>query len=164
MTKILIIDPEREYRALAHELRASTVVISPGSHDAINPLDLDKTVSTADGDPIRAKCSYVLSLCEVLLGGAEGLSATKRSIIDRVCQKMYRTYWNDPTALPPTLENLTAHSKKNPSLKQVRLPQDSNSTRMALHKAFPAKPTSIRQTGSRSTTQQTSDAICKRSA
>lgn len=114
--EILIIDPEREYRALAHELRASTVVISPGSHDAINPLDLDKTVSTADGDPIRAKCSYVLALCEVLLGGAEGLSATKRSIIDRVCQKMYRTYWNDPTVLPPTLENLYRSLKEESEL------------------------------------------------
>lgn len=114
--EILIIDPEREYRALAGELGATTVNISAGSNDSINPLDLDKTITATEGDPIRAKCSYVLSLCEVLLGGAEGLTPTKRSIIDRVTQGIYRTYWNDPAALPPTLETLYDGLRGEPEL------------------------------------------------
>lgn len=104
--EVLIIDPEREYATLAKELGAARVVISAGSRDAINPLDLDKTVRTTDGDPVREKCSYVLSLVEVLLGGAEGLSPVKRSIVDRVTQSLYAAYWRDPAALAPTLRDL----------------------------------------------------------
>ncbi|PWF27078.1 VirB4-like conjugal transfer ATPase, CD1110 family [Ancrocorticia populi] len=104
--EVLVIDPEREYVPLADELGAARVVISPGSTDCLNALALDKDVKTSDGDPISDKCTYVLSLCEVLLGGSEGLSASKRSIIDRAAQKMYRSYWASQTALPPTLATL----------------------------------------------------------
>lgn len=112
--EILIIDPEREYPALARELNASTVIISAGSQHSINPLDLDKQIATTDGDPIRAKCSYVVSLCEVLLGGSEGLSPAKRSIIDRVAQALYHEYWNTEAALPPTLLDLYERLMREP--------------------------------------------------
>lgn len=112
--EILIIDPEREYPALAKELGATTVVISAGSHDCINPLDLDKNLTTTDGDPVRAKCSYVVSLCEVLLGGSTGLSAAQRSIIDRVTQALYHEYWNTDGALPPTLRDLYSRLQHEP--------------------------------------------------
>ncbi|MFC5369470.1 VirB4-like conjugal transfer ATPase, CD1110 family, partial [Arcanobacterium bovis] len=104
--EILIIDPEREYIPLANELKASRVVISPGSTDTINALHLDRNVDNSDGDPLRAKCSYVLALCEVLLGGSSGLSAEKRSIIDRCAQTMYSTYLHTPELASPTLDTL----------------------------------------------------------
>lgn len=112
--EILIIDPEREYPPLAKELGAARVVISAGSNDCLNALDLDKTLRTEEADPIRDKCSFVLSLCEVLLGGVDGLSAAKRSIIDRAAQKIYRAYWNDPEAQSPTLETLYEQLRAEP--------------------------------------------------
>lgn len=104
--EILIIDPEREYPPLAKELNAARVVISAGSTDCLNPLDLDKSIKREEGNPVNEKCGFVTSICEVLLGGADGLSAAKRSIIDRAAQKIYHAYWNDPAAAPPTLETL----------------------------------------------------------
>lgn len=103
---ILIIDPEREYGPLALELNASRVVISAGSSHTLNALHLDKQVDGLDVDPVREKCTFVLALCEVLIGGSQGLPAEKRSIIDRAAQRMYSEYWNTPGALSPTLMTL----------------------------------------------------------
>lgn len=112
--EILIIDPEREYPPLAKELGAARVVISAGSQDCLNPLDLDKTVRREEGNPINEKCTFVTSICEVLLGGSEGLSAAKRSIIDRAAQKIYRAYWATPDAQPPTLATLYEQLRLEP--------------------------------------------------
>lgn len=103
--EILIVDPEREYGPLAVELGAARVVISAGSNQTINALDLDKNAHT-ETNPVREKCSFVLALAEVLVGGADGLSAEKRSILDRCAQQMYREYWNAVDVQPPTLETL----------------------------------------------------------
>ncbi len=103
--EILIVDPEREYGPLAAELDAARVVISAGSRDTINPLALDRDVQ-GESDPVRDKCAYVLALCEVLIGGAGGLPAEKRSIIDRCSQVMYQRYWQNPGSQPPTLQTL----------------------------------------------------------
>lgn len=112
--EILIIDPEREYPPLAAELGATRVVISAGSQDCLNPLDLDKTTKREEGNPVNEKCTFVTSICEVLLGGNDGLSAAKRSIIDRAAQKIYRAYWADHTAMPPTLATLYEQLRQEP--------------------------------------------------
>lgn len=103
--EVLIIDPEREYPPLAKELNATRVVISAGSSHCLNALDLDKSLAV-EGDPIRDKCSYVTSLCGVLVGGPEGLSPEKTSIIDRAAQKIYREFWGRDDAPQPTLATL----------------------------------------------------------
>lgn len=113
---IIIIDPEREYVALGEELGASRIIISAGSTHCINPLDLDKLVTTSEGDPVLDKCSFVLSLAEVLLGGSDGLSASARSILDRVTNRMYRAYWTSPRAAAPTLESLHENLLLEPEL------------------------------------------------
>lgn len=119
--EILIIDPEREYVALADELGATRVVISAGSRDCINPLFLDKSVVVSENDPIRDKCGYTLALIEVLLGGAGGLSPVERSIVDRAAQRMYSEYWNSPWAVAPTLGTLyeTLMGEPEPEARQL---------------------------------------------
>ncbi|VDG75780.1 conjugation protein [Actinobaculum suis] len=112
--EILIIDPEREYVPLADELQAQRVVISAGSSDTINALDLAKDVRDSESDPVRDKCSFVLALVEVLIGGTEGLSAEKRSVIDRCAQTLYREYWNTPGASAPTLASLYSILREQP--------------------------------------------------
>ncbi|XCB29566.1 ATP-binding protein [Arcanobacterium hippocoleae] len=118
--EILIIDPEREYVSLSSALKASRVVISPGSKSALNALEVDKNINL-DEDPIRAKCSFVLSICQVLLGGAEGLSNVERSIIDRCAQNVYRIYFNTDNADMPTLMSLYQELKKQPEIEAGQL-------------------------------------------
>ncbi|MDY5133563.1 VirB4-like conjugal transfer ATPase, CD1110 family [Actinotignum urinale] len=104
--EILIIDPEREYVPLSRELHANRVVISGGSTDCINPLALNTDIAWSEGDPIREKTSYVVTLCEVLLGGVNGLSSIKRSLIDRAAGAMYRDFLSGAYDNQPTLNDL----------------------------------------------------------
>lgn len=105
--EVIIVDPEREYGPLGEIFGAKRIEISSTSDDCINPLALDKQLQTDEkGDPVRRKCGYVLSLCEVLIGGAEGLTAAQRSIVDRCAAEMYRRYWVTDGAQSPTLADL----------------------------------------------------------
>ncbi|KFI83202.1 hypothetical protein BREU_2202 [Bifidobacterium reuteri DSM 23975] len=102
---LLVVDPEHEYAPLCEALDGARVVISAGSADRINPMDivLDQTI---DGDPIRTKANMVVSMVGALVGGADGLSAIERSIIDRCALGLYREFRNHPGLPQPTLRDL----------------------------------------------------------
>ena len=102
---LLIVDPEHEYAPLCDALDGTHVVISAGSDDRINPMDivLDQSV---EGDPIRAKANTVVSMIGALVGDADGLTAVERSIVDRCALGLYRIYRNNPGCPQPTLGNL----------------------------------------------------------
>lgn len=119
--EVLIIDPEREYVALADALEASRVVISPGSKHALNALEIDRDFKDLDEDPIRAKCGFVLSLCEVLLGGVDGLSNVERSVLDRCSQNIYRQYFNNSDVPMPTLMSLYQELQLQPETEAAKL-------------------------------------------
>jgi type IV secretory pathway VirB4 component len=113
-SEVLIIDPEREYTSLAQGLGGEIVHISAGSKAYINPLDI--TMDYADDDnPILLKSEFILSLCELLIGGKSGLTATQKTVIDRSCKLTYQSYFaqkNPP--LPPTLKDFYHLLKKQP--------------------------------------------------
>ena len=111
--EILIIDPEREYEQLVQALNGERAVISAGSPDSINPLDLDKSLNYV-GDPVLDKAQFVLSICELVLGGTQGLSSQARSIIDRVTVGLLREYWANDSAVNPTLASLCDELLKQP--------------------------------------------------
>lgn len=90
---VLIIDPEREYTSLAEGFYGEIIHISAGSKNFINPLDLNADYADED-DPMLLKSEFLLSLCECLIGGREGLAAGEKTIIDRCCKKTYAKYLN----------------------------------------------------------------------
>lgn len=89
--EVLIIDPEREYTKLVKNFKGEVIKISAGSNHYINPLDMTQNYAD-DEDPLILKSDFVLSLCEVILGGKEGLTPTQKSIIDRSMRKCYQEY------------------------------------------------------------------------
>lgn len=89
--EILIIDPEREYTRLVENFGGEVIKISAGSRHYINPLDMSEDYAD-DEDPMILKSDFVLSLCEVILGGRTGLNAREKSIIDRSMKKVYQEY------------------------------------------------------------------------
>lgn len=111
---IIIIDPEREYVAVGDVMGASRIEISATSQHCINPLHLDKSMGAELGSPIKLKAGFVLSLCEVLLGGVAGLSPIERSIIDRCATAIYTRYWTTPNIVPPTLYDLFIELQHQP--------------------------------------------------
>lgn len=89
--EVLIIDPEREYTKLVENFEGEVIKISAGSNHYINPLDMSKDYAD-DEDPLILKSDFVLSLCEVVLGGRDGLTPKQKSIIDRSMRKCYQEY------------------------------------------------------------------------
>ena len=103
---ILICDPEAEYAPLVERLHGQVIHISPTSTDYINPLDLSMDYSDEE-NPLSLKSDFVLSLCELIVGGKDGLQPVEKTIIDRCVRHLYQDYLANP--LPenmPILEDL----------------------------------------------------------
>lgn len=103
---IIICDPESEYGALVRRLGGQVINISPTSADFINPMDLNLNYSD-DENPLSLKSDFILSLCELIVGGKDGLQPVEKIIIDRCVRLVYRNYLNDPRPENmPVLEDL----------------------------------------------------------
>lgn len=103
---IIICDPEAEYGPLVERLEGQVIRISPTSTDFINPMDLNLNYSD-DENPLSLKSDFILSLCELVVGGKDGLQPVEKTIIDRCVRLVYRNYLNDPRPENmPILEDL----------------------------------------------------------
>ena len=103
---IIVCDPESEYAPLVERLHGQVIKISPTSGDYINPMDLNLDYSD-DESPLSLKSDFILSLCELIVGGKEGLQPVQKTIIDRCVRLVYHDYLNDPRPENmPVLEDL----------------------------------------------------------
>lgn len=103
---IIICDPEAEYFPLVNRLNGQVVKISPTSTDFVNPMDINLNYSE-DESPLSLKSDFILSLCELIVGGKEGLMPVEKSIIDRCVRLVYADYLSDPVPEKmPILEDL----------------------------------------------------------
>ena len=118
---ILICDPEAEYAPLVNRLGGQVVIISPTSKDFVNPMDLNLNYSE-DESPLSLKSDFILSLCELVVGGKSGLEPIEKTVIDRAVREVYREYLADPTpAKMPILEDLYNALKKQPEAEAARV-------------------------------------------
>jgi type IV secretory pathway VirB4 component len=109
---IIICDPEAEYGPLVRRLHGQVINISPISNDHINPMDLNLNYSD-DENPLSLKSDFILSLCELIVGGKDGLQPVEKTIIDRCVRMVYRNYLNDPKPENmPVLEDLYNELRK----------------------------------------------------
>ena len=94
---IIIADPENEYGALVSRFgeQGQVIDISPNSTNYINPLDINLDYGE-DENPVTLKSDFILSLCDLIVGGKEGLSPIEKTIIDRCTRLVYREYLQDP--------------------------------------------------------------------
>ena len=103
---VIICDPEAEYAPLVERLHGQVIKISPTSTNYINPMDLNLDYSD-DESPLSLKSDFILSLCELIVGGKEGLQPVQKTIIDRCVRLVYQDYLNDPRPENmPVLEDL----------------------------------------------------------
>lgn len=109
---IIICDPESEYGALVEHLGGQVIKISPVSKDYINPMDLNLNYSE-DESPLTLKSDFILSLCELIVGGKDGLQPVEKTIIDRCVRMIYRKYIENPVPENmPILEDLYDELRK----------------------------------------------------
>lgn len=103
---IIICDPEAEYFPLVNQLKGQVIRISPTSTQYINPLDINLNYSE-DENPLALKSDFILSLCELIVGGKHALEPIEKTIIDRCVRLVYRDFLENPDeAEMPVLEDL----------------------------------------------------------
>ena len=69
-------------------------------------MDLNLDYSD-DDNPLSLKSDFILSLCELIIGGKDGLAPVEKTVIDRCVRLVYRDYLNNPRPENmPILEDL----------------------------------------------------------
>lgn len=120
-TKVIVIDPEREYRQLAESVKGTYIKLSVHSKEKINPFDLSvNAYNEAD-----SFTDHIQSLTEIISLMADGLHAEEKSVVDRALLLTYKKFgWakkaNKPGSKYPLLSDFFKVLK---SLKQPRLCQ-----------------------------------------
>jgi conjugal transfer ATP-binding protein TraC len=97
-TKVIVIDPEREYKALAQSVAGTYINLSLHSQEKINPFDV---ATTSRGRSDTAEHSQ--DLTEVISLLAEGLSPREKAAVDKALIRMYQV---DRDTKQPLLEDL----------------------------------------------------------
>lgn len=118
---IYVCDPEAEYNPLIHALKGQVVKLSSTSKDYLNPLDININYSDEE-NPLALKSDFVLSFCELIIGGRDGLEPIEKTVIDRSVTRIYQKYFENPTpANMPILEDLYEEIKKQPEQEAGRI-------------------------------------------
>lgn len=106
----LIIDPEGEYGWLVKLLKGQVIPIALNSPAHINPMEIDLTLRNEedkDYDPISSKCSFLVSMCELILGSNAQLGKKETAVIDLACKNIYHRFAQNPVPENmPILEDL----------------------------------------------------------
>ena len=118
---IIICDPEGEYFALVDALHGQVVRLATNSKDYLNPMDIQLS-HKGDKEALKLKSDFIITLCDLIAGGKDGLENDEKGIIDECIRHIYDKYFEDP--IPenmPILEDLynalLAH--KNPKAERI---------------------------------------------
>ncbi|OQB06296.1 MAG: AAA-like domain protein [bacterium ADurb.Bin212] len=84
-TKVIVIDPEREYQQLAESVGGTRIKLSVRSKEKINPFDL----SVNDPDSFA---DHIQSLTEIISLMADGLTSEEKSVVDQAILKTYKKF------------------------------------------------------------------------
>ena len=124
---IIICDPEAEYFSLVQRLGGQVIRLSPtgkgidGKPQYVNPMDINLNYSE-DDSPLALKSDFILSLCELVIGGKEGLQPVDKTVIDRAVRNVYRPYLADPDpAKMPVLGDLYNELLQQPEPEAARI-------------------------------------------
>ncbi len=107
-TKVIVIDPEREYKLLTESVGGTYIKLSAKSKEKINPFDLATTFHNRSD-----LAEHAQDLTEVISLMAEGLSAREKAAVDKAILKIYKAATTDQ----PLLEDFYAVLQKLGQLK-----------------------------------------------
>ncbi len=102
-TKVIVIDPEREYKLLTESVGGTYVKLSVKSKEKINPFDIATTYRTK-GD----LSEHIQDLTEVISLMAEGLDQREKAAVDKATLKIYKKSATEQ----PLLQDLYAELHK----------------------------------------------------
>lgn len=104
--EVIVIDPEREYLALAAAFGGQIIQISAGTGTRVNPMDIVLEDDSAS-DPVKDKTNNVVSMIGALIGGIDGLDPLQKGLVDQCVSNLYTRYRNQGGGVvQPTLQDL----------------------------------------------------------
>jgi conjugal transfer ATP-binding protein TraC len=86
-TKVIVIDPEREYKLLSESVGGTYIKLSAKSKEKINPFDLTLTRHKQSDVAEHAQ-----ALIEVISLMVDGLESSEKAAVDRALLKLYAKY------------------------------------------------------------------------
>jgi len=118
---IIICDPEGEYFALVGALKGQVVKLATNSKDYLNPMDIQLSHKD-DREALKLKSDFIITLCDLIAGGKDGLENDEKGIIDECIRHIYDGYFANPVPENmPILEDLynalLAH--RNPKAERI---------------------------------------------
>ena len=117
--RILIVDPMGEYAPLVRRLGGQVIEIAPDSPHHLNPMDVELNM-TAGESPLSMKADFLLSLCELVVGGKDGLQPIEKTVVDRCVRLVYREQaLGLATEKTPLLQDLYEELLKQPEARRV---------------------------------------------
>ena len=112
--RIIVVDPMGEYAPLVRRLGGQVIEIAPDSPHHINPMDIQMNMADEDS-PLSLKADFLLSLCELVVGGKDGLQPIEKTVIDRCVRLVYRDLaLGLETSKVPLLQDLYEELLKQP--------------------------------------------------
>ena len=103
---VIICDPEGEYFALVGALNGQVVRLATNSKDYLNPMDIQLSHKN-DKEALKLKSDFLITLCDLIAGGKDGLENDEKGIIDECIRHIYDDYFANPVPENmPILEDL----------------------------------------------------------
>lgn len=103
---IIICDPEGEYHPIVETLHGQVIKLATTSTDYLNPMDIQISHKN-DKEAIQLKADFLITLCDTVAGGEQGLGNDEKGIIDECIRDIYDEYFKHPTPdKMPILEDL----------------------------------------------------------
>jgi len=119
--RIIVVDPMGEYAPLIRRIGGQVIELAPDSKHYINPMDMKMSL-TDEESPLSLKADFLLSLCELIVGGRDGLQPIEKTVIDRCVRTVYRDMVLHPdTAETPLLQDLYRLLNKQPEPEAKRI-------------------------------------------
>ena len=103
---IIVCDPEGEYFPLVQALHGQVVRLATNSKDYLNPMDIQLS-HKGDKEALKLKSDFLITLCDLIAGGKDGLENDEKGIIDTCIKHIYDGYFKHPKPENmPILEDL----------------------------------------------------------
>lgn len=86
-TKVIVIDPEREYKQLTASVNGTYIKLSAKSKEKINPFDL--SLNLASGDELAEHIQDLTEIISLMVGG---LGAEEKAAVDKAILQTYKNH------------------------------------------------------------------------
>ena len=87
-TKVIVVDPEREYKQLASSVNGTYIRLSAKSKEKINPFDFSQSSYSGEND----LAEHIQDLTEIISLMAGGLNSEERAVVDKALLLTYKNH------------------------------------------------------------------------